>query len=178
MRRPICTAALLLTAVLLGGCGTAPPKNYRLPSTLQQHYLSQALTLPLTLPVQGIKRQQLKDTWGAPRSGGRFHEGIDIMAAKGRKVLSATNGVVTDMRSSNLGGNIIWIYGPRGTWHYYAHLDRFKRGLAVGDQVNAGDVIAYVGNTGNARGGAPHLHYGIYLLGKGRGARNPYPYLR
>ena len=178
MRTALYTSGTLCLMLFFSGCATAPQKTYRVSPTLQQKYLNQALVIPLTLPVQGVKRQQLKDSWGAPRSGGRFHEGIDIMAPRGTKVLSASDGVVSDIRSTNLGGKIIWIYGPRGTWHYYAHLDGFKRGLAVGDQVDAGDVIGYVGNTGNARGGATHLHYGIYLMGKGRGATNPYPYLR
>lgn len=178
MRTALYASGALCLMIFFSGCATAPQKSYRLPPALQQQYLKQPLTIPLTLPVQGIKRQQLQDSWGAPRSGGRLHEGIDIIAPKGRKVLSATDGVVTDIRSSNLGGQIIWIYGPRGSWHYYAHLDGFKRGLEVGDQVEAGDVIGYVGNSGNARGGAPHLHYGIYLSAKGRGAVNPYPYLR
>ena len=82
------------------------------------------------------------------------------------------------LRNNNLGGKVVWIMGPAGTWHYYAHLDDHKRGLSVGDYVKKGDLIGYVGNTGNARHTAPHLHYGLYLQGKGRGAVNPYPYLR
>ena len=132
----------------------------------------------LPIPVDNIKRHQLKDTWGASRSSGRLHEGIDIMAPRGTKVLSATEGLIADLRNNNLGGKVIWILGPGGTWHYYAHLDGHKRGLSVGDYVKKGQVIGYVGNSGNARHTAPHLHYGLYLQGKGRGAVNPYPYLR
>ena len=109
---------------------------------------------------------------------GRTHEGIDILAPRGTKVFSATEGLVADLRNNNLGGKVVWIMGPAGTWHYYAHLDDHKRGLSVGDYVKKGDLIGYVGNTGNARHTAPHLHYGLYLQGKGRGAVNPYPYLR
>jgi murein DD-endopeptidase MepM/ murein hydrolase activator NlpD len=132
----------------------------------------------LPIPVDNIKRHQLKDTWGASRSSGRLHEGIDIMAPRGTKVLSATEGMIADLRNNNLGGKVIWILGPGGTWHYYAHLDGHKRGLSVGDYVKKGQVIGYVGNSGNAQHTAPHLHYGLYLQGKGRGAVNPYPYLR
>lgn len=132
----------------------------------------------LPIPVDNIKTRQLKDTWGASRSSGRLHEGIDIMAPRGTKVLSATEGLIADLRNNNLGGKVIWILGPGGTWHYYAHLDGHKRGLNVGDYVKKGQVIGYVGNSGNARHTAPHLHYGLYLQGKGRGAVNPYPYLR
>lgn len=95
-----------------------------------------------------------------------------------QKFFSATEGLVADLRNNNLGGKVVWIMGPAGTWHYYAHLDDHKRGLSVGDYVKKGDLIGYVGNTGNARHTAPHLHYGLYLQGKGRGAVNPYPYLR
>ena len=140
------------------------------------------LTSPTTekhaFSVQGIKRNVLTDTWGASRSSGRTHEGIDILAPRGTKVFSATEGLVADLRNNNLGGKVVWIMGPAGTWHYYAHLDDHKRGLSVGDYVKKGDLIGYVGNTGNARHTAPHLHYGLYLQGKGRGAVNPYPYLR
>ena len=132
----------------------------------------------LPIPVDNIKTRQLKDTWGASRSSGRLHEGIDIMAPRGTKVLSATEGLIADLRNNNLGGKVIWILGPGGTWHYYAHLDGHKRGLSVGDYVKKGQVIGYVGNSGNARHTAPHLHYGLYLQGKGLGAVNPYPYLR
>ncbi len=132
----------------------------------------------LPIPVDNIKTRQLKDTWGASRSSGRLHEGIDIMAPRGTKVMSATEGLIADLRNNNLGGKVIWILGPGGTWHYYAHLDGHKRGLSVGDYVKKGQVIGYVGNSGNARHTAPHLHYGLYLQGKGRGAVNPYPYLR
>lgn len=115
---------------------------------------------------------------GSCWSQGRSHEGIDILAPRGTKVYSATEGLIADLRNNNLGGKVIWILGPAGTWHYYAHLDGHKRGLNVGDYVKKGDLIGYVGNTGNARYTSPHLHYGLYLDGKGRGAVNPYSYLR
>ncbi len=133
---------------------------------------------PFTCLTSPTAEKHLTDTWGASRSSGRTHEGIDILAPRGTKVFSATEGLVADLRNNNLGGKVVWIMGPAGTWHYYAHLDDHKRGLSVGDYVKKGDLIGYVGNTGNARHTAPHLHYGLYLQGKGRGAVNPYPYLR
>ena len=137
-----------------------------------------SLQIGLPVPVKGVDRDELKDTWGAARSQGRSHEGIDILAPRGTKVYSTTDGLVADLRNNNLGGKVIWILGPAGTWHYYAHLDDHKRGLNVGDYIKKGDLIGYVGNTGNARYTSPHLHYGLYLDGKGRGAVNPYSYLR
>ena len=130
--------------------------------------------MPLAMPVKSAFRY----TSGYGRRWGRAHEGIDILAPRGTKVYSATDGLIADLRSNNLGGKVVWIIGPAGSWHYYAHLDGHKRGLNVGDSIKKGDLIGYVGNSGNARHTAPHLHYGIYLDGKGRGAVNPFPYLR
>lgn len=171
---------LSLCVILVASCRTVPEPTR--PTSINQAQVEKLKRMPLpakfTVPVHGVKAQQLKDTWGASRSSGRLHEGIDIMAPRGTKVLSSSDGVVYDLRNNNLGGKVIWIIGPAGTWHYYAHLDAHKRGLNVGDIVKVGDLLGYVGNTGNARHTAPHLHYGLYLQGKGRGATNPYPYLR
>ena len=178
MRYPICYTVLAMLMPILSACTTAPKKPASLPNAQVNKLKMMRLDSRLPVPVKGISRNQLRDTWGSARSHGRSHEGIDIMAERGTKVYSATEGLVADLRNNNLGGKVIWILGPSGSWHYYAHLDGHKRGLNVGDYVHKGDLIGYVGNTGNARATAPHLHYGIYLNGKGRGAVNPYPYLR
>lgn len=89
----------------------------------------------LPIPVDRVKAHELKDTWGASRSSGRLHEGIDILAPRGTKVRSATPGLIADLRNNNLGGKVVWILGPGGAWHYYAHLDGHKRDLKVGDYV-------------------------------------------
>lgn len=178
MRLSIPFIVISLLAILISACTTTPSKPTPLPVTQINKLKNLHLDSRLPVPVKGINRSELRDTWGAARSQGRNHEGIDIMAERGTKVYSATEGLVADLRNNNLGGKIIWILGPSGSWHYYAHLDGHKRGLNVGDYVHKGDLIGYVGNTGNARATAPHLHYGIYLNGKGRGAVNPYSYLR
>ena len=178
MRYPICYTILAMLMLILSACTTAPKKPASLPNAQVNKLKMMRLDSRLPVPVKGISRNQLRDTWGSARSHGRSHEGIDIMAERGTKVYSATEGLVADLRNNNLGGKVIWILGPSGSWHYYAHLDGHKRGLNVGDYVHKGDLIGYVGNTGNARHTAPHLHYGIYLNGKGRGAVNPYSYLR
>lgn len=178
MRYLISHTVLALLMLILSACTTAPKKPVPLPNTQVNKLQMMRLDSRLPVPVKGVNRSELRDTWGAARSQGRNHEGIDIMAERGTKVYSATEGLVADLRNNNLGGKIIWILGPSGSWHYYAHLDGHKRGLNVGDYVHKGDLIGYVGNTGNARATAPHLHYGIYLNGKGRGAVNPYSYLR
>lgn len=128
----------------------------------------------LPVPVQGIAPRQLTDTWGAARSGGRSHEGIDIFAKRGTPVLSATQGVVTRIGENTLGGQVVWVMGPGRQMHYYAHLDGYAD-IRRGQLVAPGDVLGFVGNTGNAKGTPPHLHYGIYAAG---GALNPYPLLR
>jgi len=177
--RSISLCCVFFSLILLAACTSAPKKSAApLPPAMVKKLQHMPLKTRLPVPVQGVKRQHLQDTWGASRSRGRLHEGIDILAPRGSKVYSATEGLIADLRNNNLGGKVVWILGPGGSWHYYAHLDRHKRGLKVGDYVKKGDLIGYVGNSGNARHTAPHLHYGLYLNGKGRGAVNPYPYLR
>ena len=179
MLRHFAIMGLTASVLLLGACTSAPkPTGSSLPATTVQDLQRMPLKSKLPIPVQHVKAKQLNDTWGASRSQGRRHEGIDIMAPRGTKVYSTTNGLIADLRDNNLGGKVIWVLGPSGSWHYYAHLNAHKRGLAIGDYVQKGDLLGYVGNTGNARYTAPHLHYGIYLDGKGRGAVNPFPYLR
>lgn len=130
--------------------------------------------LPYPVPVSGVPPGRLTDQWGAPRSGGRRHQGIDIFARCGTPVLSATEGIVFTVGENALGGSIVRVLGPGGFWHYYAHLDRFGE-VRRGDRIRAGTVVGYVGQTGNARGTPCHLHYGIYAWGGG--AQNPYPLL-
>lgn len=169
---------IISSVILLTACSSTPPQKSPLDPNLVARLHLMPLERKLPIPVDGVKARQLTDTWGASRSHGRTHEGIDILASRGTKVYSTTDGIVRSMRDNNLGGKVIWILGPAGSWHYYAHLDKHKRGLQEGDIVRAGDHIGYVGNTGNARHTAPHLHYGLYLDGRGRGVVNPYPYLR
>ena len=130
--------------------------------------------LPYPVPVQGVAARRLTDQWGAPRSGGRRHQGIDIFAPCGTPVLSATEGIVFTVGENALGGQIVRVLGPGGYWHYYAHLSRYGD-IARGDRVPSGAVLGYVGQTGNARGTPCHLHYGVYAWGGG--AQNPYPML-
>lgn len=178
MKKRFYTALTLFACTLiLCACSTTPKKSTPLPPQTVMHLKAMQLSPILPIPVKGIKRQNLTDTWGAARSAGRRHEGIDILAPRGTPVTSATEGLVASLQSNRLGGNVVWILGPAGSWHYYAHLKSHKRGLHVGQYVHAGDVIGYVGNTGNARHTVSHLHYGLYLAGKGRGAVNPYPYV-
>lgn len=130
--------------------------------------------LALPMPVEGVRTGALRDSWHAPRDGGaRRHEGLDIFAPRGRAVRAATEGIVLQVGNNRLGGQVVWVLGPGGQRHYYAHLDRFGD-VRRGQRVDVGNVLGYVGTTGNARGTPPHLHYGIYAAG---GAINPYPLL-
>jgi murein DD-endopeptidase MepM/ murein hydrolase activator NlpD len=131
--------------------------------------------VPSTLPdpLAAQRRSRFVDSWGNARSGGRRHEGIDVFAAKDTPVLSTTNGIVLRVGTNHLGGQVVWILGPGLERHYYAHLNRFGD-IRAGDRIEAGTIIGYAGNTGNARGGPVHLHYGIYQSGT---ALNPYPRL-
>lgn len=117
------------------------------------------------------------DTWGAPRSGGRAHQGVDMMAPRGTPVAAIYSGTVTSMGSSSaLGGITLWMRSNAGDTFYYAHLDGFADGVSRGMAVSAGQIIAYVGSTGNASPAYPHLHF-EYHPGGG-GAVNPYPLVR
>ena len=124
-------------------------------------------------PLATRRAPRLVDSWGNARSGGRRHEGIDIFAPKDTPVLSTTRGIVTRVGTNRLGGQVVWILGPGLERHYYAHLNRYAA-FRAGDRVAAGEIIGYIGNTGNARRGPAHLHYGIYRHGA---AQNPYPRL-
>ncbi len=137
----------------------------------------------LLLPVAGIAPTQLIDTFGDDRQGTRRHEALDIMAARGTPVLAASDGKVAKLFTSVLGGLTIYEFDPAGTYcYYYAHLDHYQPGLVEGQSLKRGDVIGYVGSTGDASEDAPHLHFAIFLLGpekqwsKGT-AINPYPLL-
>lgn len=122
-------------------------------------------------PVPGAK---LTDSWGNPRSGGRTHEGIDIFAPKGTPVIATIGGKVTKVGYEGLGGNRVGVTDGLGRYHYYAHLSSYSDNAVVNKVVKAGDVLGYVGDTGNAKGTSPHLHYGVYVGGN---AINPYPLL-
>jgi murein DD-endopeptidase MepM/ murein hydrolase activator NlpD len=171
--------SLAIALLLVLGVAAAGPLRRHLPALLQHPLLAMRLARAqpaprLLVPVQGVRVRALRDSWDAPRSGGRKHRGIDIFARRGTPVVSATPGIVVSIGTDRLGGNVVRVFGPGGEWHYYAHLDRFAA-ISRGQRVSAGEMLGFVGDTGNARGTPPHLHYGIYR--PHGAATNPYPRL-
>lgn len=125
----------------------------------------------LACPVDGAVA--FTDTWGARRSGGRSHKGVDMIAARGTPVVAVESGTIKRLRNGGLGGITLTLKGTSGDEYYYAHLDGWAPGLNTGQSVGVGELIGYVGNTGNAQYTVPHLHF-EYSPG-GNGAVNPYP---
>ena len=119
----------------------------------------------MLMPVEGKTPEQLRESFREGRSGGRTHEAIDIPAAQNTPVVAVTDGVVVGLRHEGLGGNAIHLVDPvRRRRYFYAHLDHFASGLAEGERVRQGQVIGYVGDTGNAGAGNYHLHFAIIAL--------------
>jgi peptidoglycan LD-endopeptidase LytH len=116
----------------------------------------------LGVPVIGIYPRDVPNTFLAGRSGGRRHNASDIMAPRGTMVLSADSGVIQRLSSNTLGGITIYATDPTGRFaYYYAHLDAYASGVRVGQTVRRGELLGYVGSTGNAQASAPHLHFQI-----------------
>jgi len=119
----------------------------------------------LRLPVDGLDRKDLRNTFADAR-GSRTHEALDILAPRGTKVRAIEDGRVQKLFTSKAGGLTIYEFDATQTFaYYYAHLDRYEDGLREGQMVKRGDVIGYVGSTGNASPDAPHLHFAIFRLG-------------
>jgi murein DD-endopeptidase MepM/ murein hydrolase activator NlpD len=134
----------------------------------------------LAFPVEGVGRGAIWSAFGAERDGGRrAHRGVDIFAARGTPVLAATDGWVTRVETTRVGGNVVWMQPLFGNMRvYYAHLH--EQWVEPGEFVLAGQPLGAVGNTGNAITTPPHLHFGVYVRQPGvrGGARDPADFLR
>jgi murein DD-endopeptidase MepM/ murein hydrolase activator NlpD len=137
----------------------------------------------LALPVAGIKPDQLVDTYDQARGAGRRHDAIDIMAPEGTPVIAAADGTIEKLFSSVRGGLTIYERSSDQRWiYYYAHLSAYAPGLAEGQRVTQGQIIARVGHTGDASAAGPHLHFAINQMAPGERwwngtPINPYPLL-
>jgi murein DD-endopeptidase MepM/ murein hydrolase activator NlpD len=121
--------------------------------------------LKLLVPVEGIKASQVEDTFGQPRGKERRHEALDIMAPKGTRVVAAADGKVVKLFNSKPGGLTVYQFDPGEKYaYYYAHLDRYADGIKEGMELKRGDLVGYVGSTGNAKAEAPHLHFAVVEL--------------
>jgi murein DD-endopeptidase MepM/ murein hydrolase activator NlpD len=119
----------------------------------------------LMVPVEGIALSQIHDTFDQPRGTERHHEALDIMAPKGTKVLAAADGKVAKLFTSKPGGLTVYQFDPSEKYaYYYAHLDRYAEGLQEGATLHKGDLVGYVGVTGNSDPNAPHLHFAVFEL--------------
>ena len=172
---------VLAVAPLLVACfGGGPPPGGSPRVAADREYLRDRR---LMVPVDGVRPNQLTDTYNAARSGGRRHHALDIMARRGTPVLAADDGVVRRISTNALGGRTVYVVDDRERFvHYYAHLDQYARGLREGQRVRKGQLLGTVGTSGNAPANAPHLHYQLLRYANARmwwagDPVNPVPYL-
>jgi murein DD-endopeptidase MepM/ murein hydrolase activator NlpD len=138
----------------------------------------------LQVPVAGVKSQELSDTFNQPRGDERRHEALDILAPRGTPVLAAADGTVVKLFNSKPGGLTVYAFDPSARYsYYYAHLDHYANALKEGQNVKKGELIGYVGTTGNADPSTPHLHFAVFELGPEKHwwqgtPVNPYPMFR
>lgn len=195
--QPARIALALGTALLATACARPAPPAAPAPTPLAARTIAHTIHFAaeprvveapiesgLMIPVEGIRPSQLRDSFHDGRSGGRTHAAIDIMAPRGTPVLAAADGTILKLHQGATGGIAIYHLDTDGrTRYYYAHLDGYAEGLREGQAVRRGEVIGYVGDTGNAAPGNYHLHFSIALLDDPRrwwqGENlNPYPLLR
>lgn len=177
----IAAAALALAAAAIPAQAQAPSSMFSAGTgmvsprarTLETGLVSARATRPaadepMMVPVEGISRGQLRDTYTQSRSQGRTHHAIDIHAPRGTPVLAVAEGTIRKMHLSGLGGITVYLLDDDGrTRYYYAHLESYAQGLHEGQRVQRGEVIGYVGDSGNAQPGDTHLHFSVAIL------RNP-----
>jgi len=164
--------------------GPAPPSTGRASALQDARSVAAAVVdlrkRNLTVPVEGITRTKLVDSFRDRREEARIHEAIDILAPRGTPVIAVDAGTIEKFFSSVRGGLTIYEFDASRTYaYYYAHLERYQTGLKEHDRVARGQIIGFVGTTGNAPKNTPHLHFGITLLTDkkqwwGGTALNPY----
>jgi len=163
-----------------------PPAAEPAPPSSSASALEYLRARQLTIPVAGVEPSRIHDSFGDGRDGGaRTHRAIDILAPRGTPVLAADDGIVLRLSNSTLGGITIYAADPEERLvYYYAHLERYRSGLAQGDLLTKGDTIGFVGTTGNAPKNVPHLHFQVMRMPENTRnfwngePINPYPILR
>jgi murein DD-endopeptidase MepM/ murein hydrolase activator NlpD len=157
-----------------------PPMAVTPASDVNEPDITSLRSRALTIPVQGTTAPQLTDTFTQARAGGVPHDAIDILAPRGTPVLAVEDGRVAKLFLSKAGGITLYQFDPDSRYaYYYAHLDRYSDGMTEGAALSKGQVIGYVGSTGNASPDAPHLHFAVFKMGPERQwwqgvALNPY----
>jgi murein DD-endopeptidase MepM/ murein hydrolase activator NlpD len=171
------------TAIVLLSLGDVPEVVARPAPPAHALAIPQQQRSPILIPVRGIAANQLRDTFTQARGGGRSHGAMDILAPRGTEVVAAVDGKIRKIFTSKAGGLSVYQFDVKEERvYYYAHLDRYADGLREGQFVEQGTVLGYVGTTGNAPAGTPHLHFAIEALTaeklwwKGT-PLNPYPLL-
>lgn len=173
MHRVGTLSAILILIIGFSPLGAFASHQSRTSSSLRAKIrkLDDDIVKNVPLPILfGLTPDNLTRNFGDPRSGGRSHEGLDIMTIKGAPIVSPTDAVVVRVGVGDSSGNHVYTANPGGETFAYMHLDEVAD-IDEGDELKKGDLIGYVGNTGNASGGAPHLHFEIH---KGD-AKDPYP---
>ena len=162
--------------VTMALCGTA--------AAVVAYFQTPLASRNLGLPVEHMKLSDMLDTFNQSRGGERRHEATDIVAPRGTAVLAVDDGTIVKLFWSQAGGRTIYQFDPSQHYcYYYAHLYGYEAHLAEGTRVRRGQVIGYVGTTGNAPANSPHLHFGITDIGAdkkwwGGTPIDPYPLLR
>ena len=156
-------AAGLFASMLSFGGGVARPALPRVADDRDGTTAVDAAGQPLLIvPVRGVARSALVDSWGQARAEGRAHHGTDIPAPAGTPVLAAAAGTVEKLFQSERGGTTLYQRSPDRRWiYYYAHLQGYAPGIVEGKRVRAGDPVGFVGDTGDAGAGNYHLHFGL-----------------
>ena len=169
LRRMATSATLIALALTPLGCrmGHAPETTARpsagpLPTGVSRDDYEYLRRRSLLIPVANIALARIPDTYNDARDGKRVHRAVDILAPKGTPVVSTDIGYVLKLRMGGSGGITIYAVDPDERFvYYYAHLDRYRKGLAEGQRLQKGDTIGYVGTTGNAPRDTPHLHFQV-----------------
>jgi peptidoglycan LD-endopeptidase LytH len=152
------TATFVIAQLLVAVAETTAMNDYKAPSS----------QFDLSPPIRDLKVSDLRDSFNELRNGHR-HEAIDIMQPRGTAVRAVINGTIRKLHWSRAGGNTIYEFDSNSDYcYYYAHLDAYADNLTEGSPVAGGEVIGYVGSTGDAAPNAPHLHFALYRLGPGR----------